>query len=103
MMLARGPYPAAGPDQDGGVRDYDTVVATVQAHPASPGQVVLRNVGARAWTMRPEGEGAKTVEPGRRLAARAMTIDFGCARGRIRGIQAAGTPRGGAPAGEGER
>jgi hypothetical protein len=43
------------------------------------------------------------VEPGRRLAARAMTIDFGPARGRILGVQMAGTPRDGAPAGEGER
>ena len=53
--------------------------------------------------MRPDGEGAKTVEPGRRLAVRAMTIDFGQARGRIVGIQTAGTPRGYAPAGKGER
>ncbi len=66
-------------------RDYGTVVAVVEAHPASPGQVVLRNVGTRAWTMRPDGESAKTVEPGRRLAVRAMTIDFGSARGRILG------------------
>jgi len=45
--------------------------------------------------MRPDGEEAKTVEPGRRLAARAMTIDFGPATGRILGSQTAGTPRGG--------
>ena len=43
------------------------------------------------------------MEPGRRLAARAMAIDFGLARGRILGIQTAGTPRGYGPAGEGER
>jgi hypothetical protein len=49
-----------------------------------------------------DGEAAKTVDPGRRLAARAMTIGFGPARGRILGIHTAGT-RGGAPAGEGER
>jgi len=84
-------------------RDYDTVVATVEAHPARSGQVILRNAGAQSWVMRPDGEGAKTVEPGRRLAVRAMTIDFGQARGRIVGIQTAGTPRGGAPAGKGER
>jgi hypothetical protein len=35
--------------------------------------------------MRPDGESAKTVKPGRRLAVRAMTIDFGSARGRILG------------------
>jgi hypothetical protein len=84
-------------------RDYDTVVATVEAHPARAGQVILRNAGAQSWVMRPDGEGAKTVEPGRRLAVRAMTIDFGQARGRILGIQTAGTPHGYAPAGEGER
>ena len=84
-------------------RDYDTVVATVEAHPASLGRVILRNAGTQAWVMRPDGEVAKTVDPGRRLAARAMTIDFGPARGRILGIEAAGAPRGHAPAGKGER
>jgi hypothetical protein len=64
-------------------RDYETVVAVVEAHPADPGQVVPRNAGPRAWTMRPAGENATTMEPGRTLAARAMTIDFGSARGRI--------------------
>ena len=59
--------------------------------------------GAQPWVMRPDGDGAKTVEPGSRLAVRAMTIDFGRARGRIVGIQTAGTPRGDAPAGRGER
>jgi hypothetical protein len=44
-----------------------------------------------------------TGPAGRRLAARTMTIDFGSAGGRILGVQTAGTPRGGAPAGEGER
>jgi hypothetical protein len=66
-------------------RDYETVVATVEAHPASPGQVVLRNAGTQAWAMRPDGESVKTVEPGRRLAVRSMTIDFGSVRGRILG------------------
>lgn len=66
-------------------RDYETVVAVVEPHPASPGQLVLRNAGAQSWTMRPDGESAKMVEPGRRLAVRAMTIDFGSARGRILG------------------
>jgi hypothetical protein len=44
-------------------RDYDTVVATVEAHPARAGQVILRNAGGQSWVMRPGGEGAKTVEP----------------------------------------
>ena len=76
-------------------RDYDTVVATVEAHAASAGRVVLRNAGTQPWVMRPDGKEAKTVEPGRRLAARAMTIDFGPATGRILGSQTAGTPCGG--------
>lgn len=80
-------------------RDHDTVVAAVEAHPGSPGRLVLRNVGTTAWTMRPDGEGAKTVPPGRRLAVCAMTIDFGSARGRILG----GEPRDGAPGREGTR
>jgi hypothetical protein len=57
----------------------------------------------RTVVMRPDGGGAKAVEPGRRLAVRAMTIDVGQARGRIVGIQTASTPRGCAPAGKGER
>ncbi len=68
-----------------GDRDYGTVIGTVETHPANPGQVVLRNAGNRAWTMKPDDEPAKTVEPGRRLAVRTMTIDFGSVRGRILG------------------
>jgi hypothetical protein len=66
-------------------RDYETVVATVEAHPASPGRVVLRTAGTWAWAIRPDGESVKTVDPGRRLAVRTMTIDFGSVRGRILG------------------
>jgi hypothetical protein len=65
--------------------DYETVVAVVEPHPASPGWMVLRNAGPRPWTMRPDSESATMVEPGRRLAVRTMTIDFGSARGRILG------------------
>jgi hypothetical protein len=36
-------------------RDYDTVVATVEAHPARPGQVIPRNTGTQSWVMRPDG------------------------------------------------
>jgi eukaryotic-like serine/threonine-protein kinase len=64
-------------------RGYETTVGAVEAHPGISGQVVLRNVGTRAWTMKPEGEPPKRVEPARRLAVRAMTIDFGNARGWI--------------------
>jgi hypothetical protein len=84
-------------------RDYDTVVATVEAHPAAPGRVVPQNAGPRPWVTLPDGEGANRVEPGRRLATRSMTIDFGPARGRIPGSQTAGALGGGAPAGEGGR
>jgi DNA-binding helix-hairpin-helix protein with protein kinase domain len=66
-------------------RDLDTIIAVVEEHPAKPGQLVLRNVGKSAWTMRPEGEAAKTVEPTRRLGVRAMSIDFGSVQGRILG------------------
>lgn len=66
-------------------RDYDTVVGAVEAHPSAPGRVVLRNVGKEPWTMKPEDEPPKRVEPARRLAVRPMTIDFGAVRGRILG------------------
>lgn len=66
-------------------RDHDTIVGAVEAHPTAPGQAVLRNVGKQAWTMKPDGEPPKRVEPDRRLAVRAMTIDFGTVRGRIPG------------------
>jgi eukaryotic-like serine/threonine-protein kinase len=64
-------------------RDLDTVIAVVEEHPAKPGQLVLRNVGKSAWTMQPDGEVARTVEPTRRLGVRAMSIDFGSVQGRI--------------------
>jgi hypothetical protein len=66
-------------------RDHDTIVGVVEAHPARPGQAVLRNLSKQAWTMQPDGEPPKTVEPARRLGVRAMTIDFGTVRGRILG------------------
>jgi DNA-binding helix-hairpin-helix protein with protein kinase domain len=64
-------------------RDYDTVVAAVEAQTTAAGQVVVRNVGEQPWTMKPDGEPPKRVAPARRLAARPMTIDFGTVRGRI--------------------
>src|SRR5215472_5881391 len=66
-------------------RDYDTIVAQVESHPARPSELVLRNVGRTPWTMTPQGETAKTVEPQRRLGIRPMTIDFGSAHGTISG------------------
>jgi eukaryotic-like serine/threonine-protein kinase len=64
-------------------RDHDSAVGIVENHPNRPGELVLRNVNAKAWTMTPAGENPKTVDPERRLGIRAMTIDFGPARGRI--------------------
>jgi eukaryotic-like serine/threonine-protein kinase len=64
-------------------RDYDTVVAQVENHPVRPGELVLRNMSTRAWTMTPVGETAKLVEPDRRLGIRPMSIDFGSAHGKI--------------------
>jgi hypothetical protein len=64
-------------------RDHDTIVALVEEHPTRPHSSVLRNVGNISWTMKPNGEAAKAVEPGRRLRVRAMWIDFGSAQGRI--------------------
>jgi eukaryotic-like serine/threonine-protein kinase len=64
-------------------RDHDTVVALVEDHPSRPGNLVLRNVSGKPWTMAPEGEEAKTVDPARRLGIRPMSIDFGGVRGRI--------------------
>ena len=64
-------------------RDHDTAVGIVENHPGRPGELVLRNVSTRAWTMTPVGEPAKTVDPQRRLGIRPMTIDFGSAHGKI--------------------
>jgi DNA-binding helix-hairpin-helix protein with protein kinase domain len=65
-------------------RDADSVVAVVESHPARPGELVLRNASRTTWTMTPDGESAKPVDPDRRLGVRPMTIDFGSARGTIR-------------------
>ena len=64
-------------------RNHRRVIGVVEAHPAQPGAVVLRNVSQDDWTMTPDGEAAVTVPPQRRLGVRTMVIDFGPARGRI--------------------
>ena len=64
-------------------RKHDTVIGMVEAHPAKPGQVVLRNVGPDEWVMTPEGESAVAVPSRRRLGVRTMVIDFGSVKGRI--------------------
>ncbi len=83
-----------------GDREYDTVVAAAEPHPGDPGGLVLRNLGRTPWTMKPDGEPPKTVEPGRRIAVRPMTIDFGPARGKVVGSPARpAVPPGETPAG----
>lgn len=64
-------------------RDYDTAVGVVERHPARPGELVLRNTSMTPWTMTPDGEEPKIVEPDRRLGIRPMTIEFGPVQGRI--------------------
>ncbi|HUJ06897.1 MAG TPA: hypothetical protein VLX31_12390 [Streptosporangiaceae bacterium] len=64
-------------------RDVDTVLGVVENHPARPGELVLRNCSTKSWTMTPDGEAPKAVDPQRRLGIRPMTIDFGSAHGRI--------------------
>jgi eukaryotic-like serine/threonine-protein kinase len=63
--------------------NHDTVIGMVEAHPASPTDVVLRNVGPDDWTITPDGGSAVTVPPTRRLGVRNMVIDFGPVNGRI--------------------
>jgi DNA-binding helix-hairpin-helix protein with protein kinase domain len=65
--------------------DFITPAATVERHPRRPQDLVLRNLGDSAWTVRPAGEEAKTVGPGQRLGVRPMSIGFGPVRGSIRG------------------
>jgi eukaryotic-like serine/threonine-protein kinase len=65
-------------------RDYRRACAVVEPDPRQPGQVVLRNLTARPWTVVPDGEEAKRVAPDQRLGVRPMRIDFGPARGQIR-------------------
>ena len=67
-------------NQDG---DRDRVIGMVEAHPADPAAVVLRNIGQDSWTITPDGGSAIIVPPGRRLGVRNMIIEFGAVRGRI--------------------
>lgn len=64
--------------------DYRKPLAAVDMHPRLPGELVLRNMSDRTWTVFPEGEEEKTVAPGQRLHVRSMRIDFGTASGTLR-------------------
>ena len=64
-------------------RDYRTACAVVEPHPGRPGQVVLRNLTDKTWTVVPEGEEPKRVAPSQRLGVRPLRIDFGSVKGQI--------------------
>jgi DNA-binding helix-hairpin-helix protein with protein kinase domain len=64
-------------------KDYRSITAAVEAHPHQPGHVVVRNLTGQPWKIWPEDESEKTVEPGQRLRARPMTIEFPGVRGRL--------------------
>jgi len=59
-------------------------MATVEVRPNRSGhRFLLRNVSNETWTVTPEGEEPKKVEPSQLLGVRTMTIDFGPAQGTI--------------------
>jgi predicted RNA-binding Zn-ribbon protein involved in translation (DUF1610 family) len=67
-------------------RDHRTACARVEPHPGRPGQVVLRNLTDKTWTVVPDGEQPKRVAPGQRLGVRPLLVDFAlgsAARGQI--------------------
>jgi DNA-binding helix-hairpin-helix protein with protein kinase domain len=61
--------------------DHRHLAGTVDVKPGEP--QTLRNLTDRPWTIHPESEQPRVVDPGRRFAIRKMDIDFGTARGRI--------------------
>ena len=64
---------------------YDEIVGVVEApRKRSQYQVVLRNKTTSTWTVTPEGEEPRKVEPEQRLGVRPMVIDFGGVEGTIR-------------------
>ncbi|MDP9074930.1 MAG: hypothetical protein M3N98_12315 [Actinomycetota bacterium] len=65
-------------------REHRQVRARVEPVPGRTDLVVLRNLSDRAWMIHPDGEEAKTVEPGQRMGIRAMAVEFGSVKGTIR-------------------
>ncbi|MHB8246612.1 MAG: protein kinase domain-containing protein [Acidimicrobiales bacterium] len=63
--------------------DYKTTKATVEPHPARPGEVVLRNLSDVTWSVEPDGEEPKPAKPGQRVWVRPATISFGSIRGTV--------------------
>jgi DNA-binding helix-hairpin-helix protein with protein kinase domain len=45
--------------------------------------LAIRNLSSKTWTIHPDGESSKSVEPGQRVGVRPMTLDFGVGTGRI--------------------
>jgi len=64
-------------------RDYRTACAVAEPHPGRPGQLVLRNLTDKTWTVVPDGEEPKRVAPSQRLGVRPMRIDFSSVQGQI--------------------
>lgn len=63
---------------------YDEIVAVAETPRKKSGyQVVLRNKTTFTWTVTPEGEEPRKVEPEQRLGVRPMAIDFGGVEGTI--------------------
>ena len=63
---------------------HDNNEAIVERYPGSPDELTLRNLGSSSWTVVPNGEGPKAVDPMQRLRIRPMTIDFGPVKGSLR-------------------
>jgi eukaryotic-like serine/threonine-protein kinase len=65
-------------------RDFRGLKAVVEPHPHDRHRVVMRNLSAEDWVVRPVGEEEKLVQPGQRLAVRPMEIELGQVGGTIR-------------------
>ena len=61
--------------------DHRQLAGTVDVKPGEP--LTLRNLTEQPWTIHPESEPPKVVDPGRRFAIRKMDIDFGTVQGRV--------------------
>ncbi len=63
--------------------DYKSRMGLVERHPRDPTGLVLRNLSDQTWTLSLPDEPIKTVEPGKRLGIRPMSISFGDVKGVI--------------------
>jgi DNA-binding helix-hairpin-helix protein with protein kinase domain len=53
--------------------------------------MTIRNLSSKTWTVVPEGEDSKSVEPEQRLGVRPMTLNFGAGAGRIHRAESSDT------------